>query len=270
MQSVPLGETGVTTSRLGFGTSRLHYVEPKARRRLLACAYDHGIRHFDTAPSYGDGLAERELGRFVKTHRADVVIATKVGIPPSVLVDRLPALGSLARAARLAGRRVGISPKSLPPITANGIRTGVEASLRRLGLEDVDILFLHSPSVVRLADVSGVLEELGSLKRRGLIRAFGVAGGWDSLTELVSVDGRFDQAVVQTAESEWDGTSPPQITYGAISQGPQSFSSPSIPSSTAHNRLRAALERRPAGVVLVSSTSEQNLINLIVRSGSAS
>ena len=65
--------TSITTSRLGLGTHSLHRLfAPAARRDLLARALDLGVLHFDTAPSYGDGLAEREIGRILRRLSGEV------------------------------------------------------------------------------------------------------------------------------------------------------------------------------------------------------
>src|SRR5437588_12142325 len=87
LPTVRLARAGVTTSRLGFGTSRLHYVGQRQRQRLLAAAASLGFLHFDTAPAYGDGLAECELGRFLRTGRHRYVIATKYGLPAHPMME---------------------------------------------------------------------------------------------------------------------------------------------------------------------------------------
>ena len=57
-----LNRTGVVTSAIGFGCAGLFRIpHRKARKAMLDAAYDAGIRHFDTAPMYGLGLAEAEL-----------------------------------------------------------------------------------------------------------------------------------------------------------------------------------------------------------------
>jgi hypothetical protein len=77
---VKLSRSGLVTSRLGFGTSRLHYIRREERRWLIDAAIDLGFFHFDTAPSYGDTLAECEIGAALGGRRDHVVIATKYGI----------------------------------------------------------------------------------------------------------------------------------------------------------------------------------------------
>jgi aryl-alcohol dehydrogenase-like predicted oxidoreductase len=73
------------------------------RLQLLECAYDAGIRHFDTAPYYGYGEAERVLGEFLRGKRDQVTITTKFGIqPPSVVRNRF--------VNQMARRILGLAP----------------------------------------------------------------------------------------------------------------------------------------------------------------
>lgn len=243
--------------RLGFGTSRLHYIDTHRRQKLLAEAAELGFTHYDTAPAYGDGLAEREIGRFVKGKRARFIIATKFGIPANSALSVVPALSLPVRGIQAIARRAGIR-RALPPITAHKLRQSIEQSLRRLGIDWVDILFLHEPNPERIPSVGSVLEELISLRQRGLIRHFGLAGTWRGIADLGDAGFKIGQ-VVQTHEFEWPENRIPDITYGAISQGPQSAFAPSIDTTLALQRVESALRRRPQGLLLVSTTKPENL-----------
>ena len=67
MTQTLLQGTSLLTSRLGMGTAALHHLSTeRARQSLLAAALYAGITHFDTAPMYGEGLAERSLGQFLR------------------------------------------------------------------------------------------------------------------------------------------------------------------------------------------------------------
>jgi aryl-alcohol dehydrogenase-like predicted oxidoreductase len=69
MQTVALGTTGRSTTRLGFGCSSvMGSLNRRDSLRMLASAFDAGIRHFDVAPMYGYGEAEVCLGEFLKHH----------------------------------------------------------------------------------------------------------------------------------------------------------------------------------------------------------
>jgi hypothetical protein len=256
--TVLLKKSGITTSRLGFGTSRLHHLVKRNRQRLLAAAADLGLTHFDTAPAYGDGICETELGKFIRGRRGRFVIATKYGIPPDPLAEAWPSLSLPLWTARAIARKAGSRSKPLPPLTATGLRASVEHSLRRLGTDRIDILFLHEPHRDRIPSLDAVVEKLHDLRRDGMIRAFGLAGGWSGIGNLLSTAPALGM-VVQTAESEWPPEAAPDITYGAIAGGPQRYFPPGIAVSEAAQRLRVALERRHHGVVLVSTTRLEHL-----------
>ena len=68
--------SGLQTSKLALGLSRIHYLlSMRERQNLPARAADLGIRHFDAARSYGDGLAEATLGRFLSGRRSNFIVA---------------------------------------------------------------------------------------------------------------------------------------------------------------------------------------------------
>ena len=192
MRAITLPRTGVETTALGFGCAELYRAPSAARRRrLLEVAYGVGIRHFDLAPMYGLGLAERELGQFSRGRRDRIVIATKFGISPTAAARALarvqapmrrvlsasPALRQRARssAAGPASGRAGALLYSSTGYDAASARASLERSLEQLGTDYVDLLLLHDPEPgnVRSDEVCGYLEEA---RRAGSIRAWGVAG----------------------------------------------------------------------------------------------
>ncbi|RYD22171.1 MAG: aldo/keto reductase [Spirochaetia bacterium] len=155
-------------SALGFGCASLgSRVASEAGIAALARAHDAGVTWFDVAPSYGDGQAERLLGLFLKTRPRDAVqVLTKVGIAPPapslkarllrpamrVAVAALPSLRAAVRQRRPAATKL--------PLNADLISESIDASLRRLGIDYVDVLALHdaSPEEVIRDDVLRALE----------------------------------------------------------------------------------------------------------------
>ena len=106
---------------------------------ILDAAWDGGIRSFDTAPHYGLGLAERRLGAFLQTKPRDsYVLSTKAGrlLRPNPGSENLQDDEGFAVPA--VTRRVW-------DCTPTGVRASLEESLTRLGLDRVDILYLHGP-----------------------------------------------------------------------------------------------------------------------------
>ncbi|XXF74964.1 aldo/keto reductase [Myxococcaceae bacterium GXIMD 01537] len=119
---------------------------PEAER-IVARALERGLRFFDTADSYGDGESERILGRALRGHRDEVGIATKVGL------------------ARVRGKPEGLSG---PQVTR-----AVDESLRRLGTEHVELLYLHAPD--RSTPAEETLEAVRTLREAGKVRHWGVS-----------------------------------------------------------------------------------------------
>lgn len=107
---------------------------------ILDAAWESGIRYFDTAPHYGLGLSERRLGAFLRTKpRDEFVLSTKAGrlLRPNPDDD-----GGLDLAADF---HVPTTLRREWDFSAEGIRASLDESLERLGLDRVDILYLHDP-----------------------------------------------------------------------------------------------------------------------------
>lgn len=123
-----LGRSGLLVSEVGFGTWGLggtSYgpVDDEESRRALELAFDRGVTFYDTSDLYGDGHSEEVLGQVFADRRGQVQIATKVGtLPHSGFY--MPQDFSAAR-----------------------IVAGVEASLRRLRTDYLDLYQLHSPQM---------------------------------------------------------------------------------------------------------------------------
>jgi D-threo-aldose 1-dehydrogenase len=163
---------------------------------ILHAAWDSGVRYFDTAPHYGLGLSERRLGAFLATKpRSDYVLSTKVGrlLRPSPQTAR-----QLDDANNFA---VHATMRRVWDFTEAGIRTSLEDSLDRLGLDAVDVLFLHDPEEHDLdRAVAEGIPALMALRDEGLVAAIGVgsksvpallAGVQTGGLDLVMVAGRF-------------------------------------------------------------------------------
>ena len=160
--------------RLGYGAANVgnlyRAMTDAVTWAVLEAAWESGIRYFDTAPHYGLGLSERRLGAFLATKpRADYVVSTKVGRllrPSPETADRLDDANQFAVPASL--RRVW-------DFSAGGIRASLEESLERLGLAQVDVLYLHDPDEHDLAaDLQAGVPALAALRDEGLVAAIGI------------------------------------------------------------------------------------------------
>jgi D-threo-aldose 1-dehydrogenase len=135
-----------------------------------------GIRFFDTAPQYGYGLAERRLGLGLE-RRQGFRVATKVGFlllgHPSETGDE-----DVWRGVTETGMVCDFSP--------DGVRTSLETSLDRLGLEEVDIVHIHDPDSHWDEASGGAFDALQELKDAGRIHAIGVGmNQWEMLARFV-------------------------------------------------------------------------------------
>lgn len=176
---VRIGSLDTDASALGFGCGSLgSRIAPAAGLAALARAYDAGVTWFDVAPSYGDGHAEILLGQFLAGCRRDSIqILTKVGIDPPVPSLRAQLLRPAMRlaVATLPGLRAAVRrhrPRATKcRLEAGLIRQSLEASLRRLGTDYVDVLALHdaTPEEAARDDVIAALDNaLASGKARSV------------------------------------------------------------------------------------------------------
>ncbi|MRG61402.1 aldo/keto reductase [Agromyces sp. CFH 90414] len=145
-------------------------VSDEAAREALEAAWEGGIRSFDTAPHYGLGLSERRLGEFLRDKpRDEFVLSTKVG---RVLEPNPDFAGGddLDHAYAVPNDLV----RRFDPSEA-GIRRSLEDSLERLGLDRVDILYLHDPDVYDLdRGIAEGLPALAQLRDEGLVGSIGI------------------------------------------------------------------------------------------------
>jgi aryl-alcohol dehydrogenase-like predicted oxidoreductase len=162
MQQRAFGHSDVTASVIGFGAWTLGTewwgeVADEPALALIRKAVDLGITFFDTGDVYGDGRSEELVGQALQPVRDQVTIGTKFGY-------------DLA-AARPAGHSE--RPQDFSPAAC---RRALEASLRRLGTDHVDLYELHN---ARIDDVrrDDLFAELESLRKEGKVRAIGVALG---------------------------------------------------------------------------------------------
>ena len=226
----PLPSGRAQPAEVGFGCAGLMQVpSPRLRQKLLAEAFEQGIRHFDVARMYGLGAAEREVGQFARGRRDQLTIATKFGIEPTGAVGRLAGLQAPARAViarfpalRRALKRRAASFHQPHRYDAVSARASLQTSLRELATDYVDILFVHGPELgeqLDLAELGGTLEEL---RAAGLIRAWGFAGEPEPCVALSRA--ATSATVLQVREDIFDqflsdGEAAPSIvTFGLLGQ----------------------------------------------------
>jgi D-threo-aldose 1-dehydrogenase len=201
---VPLGRTALRVTRLGFGGASIgglfSPVADDEASATLAHAWDLGIRYFDTAPLYGYGLSERRIGAALQGRSRDAfVVSTKVGrliraidrIPPDADIDRQVFDG---REDAFYGRTEPVRP--VFDYSADGVRRSIEESLARLGLERIDIAFIHDPDDHWQAAIEGAYPALHKLREEGLLGAIGAGMNQSAMLARFAREGDFDVFLV--------------------------------------------------------------------------
>lgn len=261
MRQVVIARSGVSVSRIAFGTASLHHLfRQRERANLLGAAAGAGITHFDTAPFYGYGLAESDLGAFLRGRRTDFTVTTKVGLYPRL---HCSTHASTVWARKLLGRLV--PQYSLPRVNWSLARaqTSLEESLLRLDTDYVDFLMLHEPdfSLIRTDEF---LRWIESEVARGNVRFWGVAGIEKQVGPFVSANHPLANVVqtrdsLGTREAEFvlAAGRPLQFTYGYLS----SVERPGATVDPEH-AMRAALRRNVSGSVIVSTRRADRIAQL--------
>jgi D-threo-aldose 1-dehydrogenase len=161
--------TGVEVSRLSLGTAALGGLYTSVNDAdctdTVLAAIDNGINFIDTAPHYGKGVSEVRIGKALAGRdRSTFVISTKIGrllVPSTTDIDDF-----FMDADNTVERKFDFS--------ASGVRQSLEGSLERLGLDSVEILFIHDPDANADEAILEAYPELDRMRSEGIIKAIGV------------------------------------------------------------------------------------------------
>lgn len=261
LTQLTLGADRVPVSRLGLGTHGLHWLlSSGARQGLLGLAFDLGFRYFDTAPSYGNGLAEEAIGRFAARRRSDIIIATKFGIPVSRGVARLPGGVYAARAAGALARKLGAGRHGPQrDFSAGAARVSLEQSLRALRTGHVDILYLHEPSPAFLSDAEPLLGMLETLKASGKIRYIGLSGRQGPCEETAKRYPALAQVLQIEVPADAQGLPATESLQGAAAVRLWEFPARVNPPPPLQQVLLRLCSVAPDGVILLSTRDAAQL-----------
>jgi D-threo-aldose 1-dehydrogenase len=169
-ERMPVGRTDLSVTRVGFGSAPIgglySPVSDAEGAAVVRHAWEIGVRYFDVAPMYGFGEAEIRLGRVLCEHpRDEFTLSTKVG--------RLVRPGDTP-GAEVAGQFVGTGPqRTVFDYSRDAILRSVDESLERLGLDRIDILFIHDPDDHWEAAITQAYPALADLRAHGVVRAIG-------------------------------------------------------------------------------------------------
>ncbi|MFM9150813.1 MAG: aldo/keto reductase [Candidatus Planktophila sp.] len=161
--------TGVEISRLSLGTAAIGglytSVSDDDCTDTILTAINNGINFIDTAPHYGKGTSERRIGRALAGRdRSSFVISTKIGrllVPSTTDIDDF-----FMDADNTVERKFDFS--------AAGVRQSLEGSLERLGMDHVEILFIHDPDQNADEAILEAFPELERMRSEGIIKAIGI------------------------------------------------------------------------------------------------
>ena len=173
MEARAFGRTGLKLSILGFGCGAVGGLmvrgAPGDQERAVAQAIEAGINYFDTAAQYGNGESEKNLGRILAKLKPDVIVGTKVRIPSADF------------------SRIGTA-----------VAESLEASLQRMGKEQVDIFHLHNAittngggeALSATQVLNDVVPAFEKLREQGKIRFPGITAVGDTAALHQVIDSR--------------------------------------------------------------------------------
>jgi aryl-alcohol dehydrogenase-like predicted oxidoreductase len=263
--SVRVAGSDVSITRIGFGCARIFGgSEAKASRRLIETALTCGIRHFDTAPSYGDGSSEKVLGDVLRGVQ-EATITTKIGIPrPNrraqgpyswPVIYRKVARPTLSQFPKLKRRLLSlIEHRAAMPNTAerphrqldrDDILRELDESLKRLRRTRIDLYLIHEPDQIDLTD--DLKEIFAKLCTEGIIGAFGL--GWGGDANVFHRFGTVVQGTYYPTSRGIQGTT--RIFHGVLRHAEEE----TIGNREAGTRIREVLRLNSDAAVLFSAST---------------
>jgi len=197
----PLGSTGVKVSLLAFGAGSRFLAYKDREKALLALerALKGGVNYVDTASAYGDGQSERWIGEFLKTHKRNFFLVTKIG----------------------------------PDRTYDGCMRIIERSLKNLGVDQVDLMHIHSlggeEDLAAIESPNGQLKAMYRAKEQKLTRFIGITSHANPQvlkTALERHDFDSTQMALNVAQI---GNTPPSNKAGSGMTGASGFEAVAMP-----------------------------------------
>ncbi len=174
LERTVLSRSGLELPRLGLGTAALGGLYAAVSKEdaiaTVDTSYDLGLRLFDTAPLYGYGLAEERLGAALCTRPRDFVLSTKVG--RLLRRDAPPDPTQLSNGEPIYRATPALNP--LIDFSPNGVRTSLQESRERIGIDQIDLVYLHDPESDVAEAIGSAYPTLDAMRDAGEIRAVGV------------------------------------------------------------------------------------------------
>ena len=179
MEKRSLGSSGLQATVVGLGCNNFGMkLDLEASRRVIDACLDAGINFFDTADMYGGGKSEEFLGQVLGARRKNVLVATKFG-----------AAAMMKKTGEKWGSRAYVFQS-------------VDASLRRLGMDSIDLYQIHFPDPA--TPIEETLRALGDLTKEGKIRATGCSNfSGAAIDEATARAKELGVPPFVTAQNEW-------------------------------------------------------------------
>ncbi len=183
-----LGRTGISLTRLGLGGTAVGGLfrenTDDQGASAVSAAYDLGIRYFDTAPFYGAGASERRFGLGLRdVDRSSYVLSTKAG---RLLHASAPGEGRPPNFEHSEPFRAEFD------FSGDAIRRSVEDSLERMGLDRIDILYVHDPQGHWQQALDESYPAMDRLRSEGTVRAIGAGVNFSEICYLLLRAADFD------------------------------------------------------------------------------
>ncbi|MBO1737562.1 aldo/keto reductase [Leifsonia sp. TF02-11] len=252
MTSVELGAIGYGVAALGnLYAARPDDVWPA----IIPAAWEAGIRYFDVAPHYGLGLAEERLGEGLRgLPRDEYVVSTKIGRLLEPNPDYRPGqsdIGNLFDVPSTLRRRFDFS--------RDGVLRSVEDSLTRLGLDRIDILFVHDPDDHEREALDGAFPALAELRSQGVIRAYGAGMNQSAMLSRFVRETDLDIVMCAGRYTLLDGTAAADLLPAAEERGVQ------VVVAAVFNSGLLATDRPVAGATFDYAAAPEALIRRVDR-----
>lgn len=265
-------------TNLGFGGASLSSLRSyKEANFLLNTAFELGIRHYDTAPLYGQGYSELIIGKSLKNKRNEISITTKFGLGHSKSIS-IPAQIALPlnyykkkiqnnRDKALTNITISSQILTFRKIEAAQIEKSISESLKRLQTDCIDYYLLHE-GIPSFLDEKA-LNVLLSLKKRGMVKKIGIATDYFNVAalhpeNLIDWDIlQYDLSTDASGPSDLKKRYPEKIHFLHSVLKNLKNSQKGYDSKLAAELLAQAVKVNPKGKVLFSTRSAERLLNNI-------